>query len=111
MSKRDTRRPKPVWVMLREFSFLEKEGKDRVTKSLILLWRFIPITQYGRKGMKEYYIVAFYGTSSLSDVSERPSSHHELQPAIIHFLKSLSSKMHATSISFYVYMIKYLCDE
>ena len=45
--------------MLREFSCLEKEGKDRVTKSLILLWRFIPITQYGRKGMKEYYIVAF----------------------------------------------------
>lgn len=97
--------------MLREFSFLEKEGKDRVTKSLILLWRFIPITQYGRKGMKEYYIVAFYGTSSLSDVCERPSSHSELQPAIIHFLKSLSSKMHATSISFYIYMIKYSCDE
>lgn len=97
--------------MLREFSFLEKEGKDRVTKSLILLWRFIPIIQYGRKGMKEYYIVAFYGTSSLSDVSERPSSHPELQPAIIHLLKSLSSKMHASSISFYVYMIKYSCDE
>ncbi|KTW88821.1 hypothetical protein P296_13135 [Salmonella enterica subsp. arizonae serovar 18:z4,z23:- str. CVM N26624] len=97
--------------MLREFSFLEKEGKDRVTKSLILLWRFIPITQYGRKGMKEYYIVAFYGTSSLPDVCERPSSHSELQPAIIHFLKSLSSKMHATSIYFYVYMIKYSCDE
>lgn len=40
-----------------------------------------------------------------------PSSHPELQPAIIHFPKSLSSKMHATSILIYVYMIKYLCDE
>ena len=50
--------------------FIPEEGRKRgVTKSLILLWRFIPITQSGRKGMKEYYIVAFYGTSSLSDVS------------------------------------------
>lgn len=85
MSKRDTRRPKPVWVMLREFSFLEKEGKDRVTKSLILLWRFIPITQYGRKGMKEYYIVAFYGTSSLSDVSERPQATPNFNPPLSTF--------------------------
>ncbi len=73
---------------------------------------FIP--EEGRKRRSNevsYIIVAFYGTSSLSDVSERLSIHPELQPSIIHFLKSLSSKIHATSIFFYIYMIKYLCDE
>lgn len=29
-----------------EFSFLEKEGKERVTKSLILLWRFMAHLRY-----------------------------------------------------------------
>ncbi|MBT1873675.1 hypothetical protein KK007_04290 [Enterobacter hormaechei subsp. xiangfangensis] len=73
--------------------FIPEEGRKRgVTKSLILLWRFIPITQFGRKGMKEYYIVAFYGTSSLSDVSERPQAIPNFNPPLSTFRNHCQAK-------------------
>lgn len=56
---------------------------------------FIP--EEGRKRRSNevsYIIVAFYGTSSLSDVNKRPSTNPKLQPAIIRFMNSLSRKNH-----------------